>query len=108
MQDSIEIDKIITTEREPLYYLDTWSHERESNDKLICQPYDYLSGLPSNNNNIRSKFIHLFDELFFKDIAYNPKVAKINEVISILHNSSLLIDDIEDNSSIVVGFPRLM
>lgn len=105
MQDSIEIDKIITTEKEPLYYLESWSHERDPNDKLICQPYDYLSGLPSNNNNIRSKFIHLFDELFFKDTAHNPKVAKINEVISILHNSSLLIDDIEDNSKYRRGFP---
>lgn len=105
MYQSIDIDKIIKEEGKssPKRLYTFCMHG--SNEEPICQPYDYLSGLPSNNNNIRRKFIELFHELFFQEEDYTHKKAAVNEVISLLHNSSLLIDDIEDNSKYRRGFP---
>ncbi|CAI5759747.1 unnamed protein product [Candida verbasci] len=66
-------------------------------DKNILQPYIYIDNLPSNNQNIRSKFLNAFNELYFK-INNQQLLNKIDSIISIFHNSSLLIDDIEDSS----------
>lgn len=66
----------------------------------INRPYSYISSLTSNNNNIRSSFINAFNNLFF-----NIDTSSLESIISILHNSSLLIDDIEDNSPLRRGKP---
>ncbi|KAI5967890.1 DPH5 [Candida margitis] len=105
MLDPIDIDEIITDREEESSNLLFNFYKFDSTHKLICQPYDYLSGLPSNNNNIRRKFIRIFNQLFFGDGLTEIELEGINEVISILHNSSLLIDDIEDNSKYRRGFP---
>ena len=72
--------------------------------KCILEPYDYLEGIPSNNNNIRATFLNAFNELYYQ-IEDHKLLEKIGEIISIFHNSSLLIDDIEDESSFRRGLP---
>ena len=72
--------------------------------KCISEPYDYLEGIPSNNNNIRATFLNAFNDLYYQ-IEDNKLLDKIGEIISIFHNSSLLIDDIEDGSSFRRGLP---
>ena len=79
------------------------SHNEEI-PKCILEPYNYLEGIPSNNNNIRATFLNAFNELYYQ-IEDRKLLDKIGEVISIFHNSSLLIDDIEDNSSFRRGMP---
>ncbi|KAI5956384.1 BTS1 [Candida jiufengensis] len=72
--------------------------------KKIEQPYKYLDSIPSNNKRIRSKFLNAFNDEIFQ--IKNKKILEyIDEIISILHNSSLLIDDIEDSSEFRRGFP---
>ena len=72
--------------------------------KCISEPYDYLEGIPSNNNNIRATFLNAFNDLYYQ-IEDHKLLDKIGEIISIFHNSSLLIDDIEDDSSFRRGMP---
>ncbi|CCE85513.1 Piso0_005114 [Millerozyma farinosa CBS 7064] len=69
----------------------------------ILKPYEYLEAIPSNNNNIRNTLLHGFNELYFK-IKNGEIISKVGEVISILHQSSLLIDDIEDSSDYRRGY----
>lgn len=76
----------------------------EEISKCILEPYDYLEGIPSNNNNIRTTFLSAFNELYYH-IEDKELLNKIGEVISIFHNSSLLIDDIEDDSKFRRGLP---
>ncbi|CCE86614.1 Piso0_005114 [Millerozyma farinosa CBS 7064] len=78
----------------------TGSSEPRSN---ILKPYKYLEAIPSNNNNIRNTLLHGFNELYFK-IKNGEIINKVGEVISILHQSSLLIDDIEDSSDYRRGY----
>ncbi|KAI5957727.1 BTS1 [Candida theae] len=104
MKDQIDIEGIINvngqSSSETLLNRDGTPNTQEP----ILQPYEYLSNLPSNNNNIRRNFIKEFQKLFFDDkTAY--AVNHVYDIISLLHNSSLLIDDIEDNSKYRRGFP---
>ncbi|CAF1186777.1 unnamed protein product [Adineta steineri] len=66
-------------------------------DKLL-QPYDYLKSFPGKN--IRTKLIHAFNYWFKTS---HEKLIIIDDIIDKLHNSSLLIDDIEDGSLIRRG-----
>lgn len=63
----------------------------------ILEPYDYLNHLPSSNNKFRTRIINILN-LDFYEIKNDKLVQKIDEIISILHSSSLLIDDIQDYS----------
>ncbi|KAI5964269.1 BTS1 [Candida pseudojiufengensis] len=70
----------------------------------IEAPFTYLNSIPSNHGKVRSKFLNAFNEEFFQ--IRNEKILNyLDELISILHNASLLIDDIEDNSQCRRGFP---
>lgn len=80
------------------------SSRNEKIPEQVLEPYNYLEGIPSNNNNIRSTFLNAFNELYYH-IENEELLLKIGEVISIFHNSSLLIDDIEDDSNFRRGFP---
>ena len=63
-------------------------------DELVIQtPYIYLAKQPGKN--FRSKLIHIFNAFYNVPENYVSMVCKI---IDILHNASLMIDDIEDNS----------
>ncbi|CAF0877770.1 unnamed protein product [Brachionus calyciflorus] len=68
-------------------------------DKLL-EPLNYLIRIPGKK--IRSKLIESFNHWLHipKD-----KLDKITDIIELLHNSSLLIDDIEDHSPLRRGMP---
>lgn len=63
----------------------------------LLEPYEYLLQIPGTNKNVRALFLQAFNEYFFH-MPNDKLLEKIGEVILIFHNSSLLIDDIEDNS----------
>lgn len=64
---------------------------------VIKEPYNYISSIPGNNQNMRYRFIVAFNEMFF--MIHNKAILEeIGTIISIFHDLSLLIDDIEDHS----------
>lgn len=71
---------------------------------VIRLPYDYLAAIPGTNGDIRTQFIKSFNDLYFT-IDNHDTIATISEVITVFHNSSLLIDDIEDGSEFRRGLP---
>lgn len=73
-------------------------------DESILAPYNYLQQIPSNNHNVRSKFLHGFNSLYYH-IESKEILDEIDAIVSIFHVSSLLIDDIEDDSSFRRGLP---
>ncbi|KAG7664178.1 BTS1 [[Candida] subhashii] len=89
---NIDIDKII----DPI--------DTHPSNELITQPYTYLSSIPGNNNNVRTRFIQAFNQLYYH-ITNQALLSGIGDIISIFHNSSLLIDDIEDSSMYRRGMP---
>ncbi|KAF4341568.1 geranylgeranyl diphosphate synthase [Fusarium beomiforme] len=68
--------------------------------KVAASPYDYILTLPSKG--IRGAFI---DSLNVWLGAPEDKTTVIKEVITMLHNSSLIIDDFQDNSPLRRGKP---
>lgn len=70
----------------------------------VLAPYAYLDLLPGNNQNMRYQFLVAFNRQFFV-IQDDQVLAEIGSVIGIFHNSSLLIDDIEDSSTVRRGSP---
>ncbi|RLV88315.1 Geranylgeranyl pyrophosphate synthase [Meyerozyma sp. JA9] len=70
----------------------------------LRQPYDYLAAIPGTNGDIRTQFIRSFNDSYFS-IDNHDTIATISEVITVFHNSSLLIDDIEDGSEFRRGRP---
>lgn len=72
-----------------------WSCEDE---QAIRQPYNHIASIPGKN--FRTQLIYLFNSFYQLDETVLRSVAA---VIEILHNSSLLIDDIEDNSQLRRG-----
>lgn len=81
----------------------TWDHilhDEASNTRTtesqILEPYTYLKLLPSSNRNIRRQFMIAFNSLYFH-VQSSCLLDVIEDIIGILHNSSLLIDDIEDS-----------
>lgn len=63
----------------------------------IIRPYVYLIN-STKSKKFRNENIDQLNEKYFK-IQDREKINKIKEFIEILHNSSLLIDDIEDSST---------
>ena len=72
-------------------------HER---DESVMEPFNYLVKVPGKN--VRGRLVDAFN-LWLK-IPLN-KVGAIKDIISMLHTASLLIDDIEDNSTMRRGIP---
>ncbi|XP_040565275.1 terpene synthase [Lepeophtheirus salmonis] len=72
----------------------------EKEDKLLLEPYTYL--LQAKGKNIRKKMLTAFNK--WLNIP-TDKLNKIIEIIQILHNASLLLDDIEDNGILRRGIP---
>lgn len=70
----------------------------------LLAPYKYIEEIPGNNQNMRYRFLVAFNDLFFH-IENKSVLVEIGEIISIFHNSSLLIDDIEDSSLMRRGKP---
>lgn len=71
-----------------------------TDEKTLLEPYIYLRQHPGKD--IRSKLIEAFDVWLQVPPA---KLDIIKEVVEMLHTASLLIDDIEDNSSLRRGVP---
>lgn len=79
-------------------------HNNEELSPQVLAPYRYLERIPGNNHNMRYRFLVAFNLRFFK--IENAKVlSEIGEIISIFHNASLLIDDIEDSLDLRRGQP---
>jgi len=76
--------------------MNTW-HEP---DEMVLEPMKYLNRIPGKN--LRSALIDCFQVWYQAD---RDKVEAIKEIIGELHNASLLIDDIEDNSKVRRGMP---
>lgn len=91
---NVDVDKLIQTKEE---------YELKQGDPIV-EPYLYLKNIPSNNQNVRTRFLHAFNELYFH-IDNQQLLGLIGEIISIFHESSLLIDDIEDGSLYRRGVP---
>lgn len=72
-------------------------HEREAE---VLEPMQYLSQIPGKN--VRATLIDCF-QTWLQIPA--EKIAIIKEIIASLHNASLLVDDIEDNSKLRRGVP---
>ncbi|XP_013777530.1 geranylgeranyl pyrophosphate synthase-like [Limulus polyphemus] len=69
-------------------------------DKILLQPFNYILQVPGKQ--IRSKLTKAFNHWLNVPL---EKCQVIGEVVQMLHNASLLIDDIEDNSCLRRGIP---
>lgn len=74
--------------------------DTRTSEDIILEPYTYLLSHPGKD--IRTKLISAFD-LWLKV----PKevLEVINKAIGMLHNASLMIDDVQDDSDLRRGFP---
>uniref|UniRef100_A0A3P8UE75 Geranylgeranyl diphosphate synthase 1 n=1 Tax=Amphiprion percula TaxID=161767 RepID=A0A3P8UE75_AMPPE len=71
-----------------------------ASDRILLEPYKYLLQLPGKQ--VRTKLAQAFNHWLNVP---DDKLQVITEVTEMLHNASLLIDDIEDNSKLRRGFP---
>ncbi|CAF1193434.1 unnamed protein product [Rotaria sp. Silwood1] len=74
--------------------------DSDSENKILLEPYEYIRTIPGKQ--IRPKLIKAFN--FWLNIP-DDKLNVIGDLIEMLHNASLLIDDIEDNSKLRRGVP---
>ncbi|XP_077468749.1 geranylgeranyl pyrophosphate synthase [Stigmatopora argus] len=72
----------------------------EASERILLEPYKYLLQLPGKQ--VRTKLAQAFNHWLNVP---EDKLQVIIEVTEMLHNASLLIDDIEDNSTLRRGFP---
>lgn len=72
----------------------------ETPERILLEPYTYLLQLPGKQ--VRTKLSQAFNHWLNVP---EDKTQIIIEVTEMLHNASLLIDDIEDNSKLRRGFP---
>jgi len=69
-------------------------------DRVLLEPFEYVCQIPGKK--IRTKLIQAFN--LWLQIP-DSKNSLIGEVVEMLHNASLMIDDIEDNSILRRGIP---
>lgn len=69
-------------------------------DMKCLEPFYYLSGIPGKD--VRGSLIDCF-QAWLK--IPEEKIVVIKDIIASLHNASLLVDDIEDNSKLRRGVP---
>jgi len=69
-------------------------------EKILVEPYEYIAKVPGKD--IRSQLIDAFN-LWINTDAFTLQAVK--DITKMLHNSSLLIDDIQDNSTLRRGIP---
>jgi geranylgeranyl diphosphate synthase type 3 len=74
--------------------------EEHRKDEKCLEPFSYLSKIPGKD--VRGSLIDCFQE--WLNIP-NDKIIIIKDIIASLHNASLLVDDIEDNSKLRRGLP---
>lgn len=71
-------------------------------DESLLESFRYINSMPGKD--VRGKLIDCF-QLWFNISAETDVLKEIKDVVGDLHNSSLLIDDIEDNSKLRRGIP---
>lgn len=76
------------------------SVKQDVNEKVLLEPYNYICQIPGKK--VRTKLSAAFN--CWLQIP-EEKLKLIGEVTQMLHNASLLIDDIEDNSNLRRGIP---
>lgn len=86
--------KSITTASQGSIDLD-W---RKPSDAALLRPYSYINSLPSKG--VRSSLIEALN-IWFQ--VPDSKVKAIKGIVNQLHNASLMLDDIEDNSPLRRG-----
>ena len=69
-------------------------------DPTLLEPWQYILNVPGKN--VRGKLIAAFNKWLKVDA---EKVKVITEIVKMLHTASLLIDDIEDDSTLRRGVP---
>ncbi|KAK2579849.1 hypothetical protein KPH14_007532 [Odynerus spinipes] len=69
-------------------------------DEILLQPFTYILQVPGKQ--IRAKLAHAFN--YWLKIS-DSKLQAVGDITQMLHNSSLLIDDIQDNSILRRGIP---
>ena len=74
--------------------------EQTISESALLAPYNHIATVPGKN--FRGKMIDAFN-LWLKVVP--AKVEIVNSVVTKLHTSSLVIDDIEDNSTLRRGIP---
>ncbi|KAJ1864907.1 hypothetical protein LPJ73_000157 [Coemansia sp. RSA 2703] len=75
-------------------------HEASSMEDALLAPYEYLAQVPGKE--IRTVMINAFNDWLELEPAQLTSIANI---IRKLHTSSLMIDDVEDNSDLRRGIP---
>ncbi|PVU98448.1 hypothetical protein BB559_001593 [Furculomyces boomerangus] len=74
--------------------------QADNSEEALLGPYNYLSSRPGKD--VRKQFILAFNDWLKVS---EEDLNAINGVITMLHTSSLLIDDVEDDSDLRRGFP---
>ncbi|KAI1850661.1 hypothetical protein JX265_004371 [Neoarthrinium moseri] len=75
----------------------TWTDQKE---KIIWGPYDYVTSQPGKD--FRTQLIAAFNT--WLEVPQDS-IEVITKVVGMLHNASLLVDDVEDNSTLRRGLP---
>eukprot|EP00527_Entomoneis_sp_CCMP2396_P001414 CAMPEP_0198137456 /NCGR_PEP_ID=MMETSP1443-20131203/927_1 /TAXON_ID=186043 /ORGANISM="Entomoneis sp., Strain CCMP2396" /LENGTH=361 /DNA_ID=CAMNT_0043798871 /DNA_START=25 /DNA_END=1110 /DNA_ORIENTATION=+ len=70
-------------------------------DESLLEPFRYVNSVPGKD--VRGKLIDCF-QLWFS-VESKTVLNAIKEIVGNLHNASLMIDDIEDNSKLRRGIP---
>ena len=87
----------MTNGKDQSYFSCSNDPEQES---LLLEPYSHI--VNQSGKNIRQKLIQGFN--LWMGVGQD-KITQIDEIVNMLHNASLLIDDIEDNSRLRRGQP---
>jgi len=74
--------------------------QQEQQEQILLAPYSYICQVPGKQ--VRSKLTAAFNHWLRIP---EDKLEIISSVIQMLHNASLMIDDIEDNSKLRRGIP---
>ncbi|KAL3462799.1 isoprenoid synthase domain-containing protein [Aspergillus heterothallicus] len=72
----------------------------EADNEMVMSPYNYIASLPSKG--VRDKFIDALNT-WLQVPAFT--LSSIKHIVGLLHHSSLLLDDIEDDSTLRRGHP---
>ncbi|XP_070159211.1 terpene synthase isoform X1 [Polyergus mexicanus] len=86
-----------TNENNPFYY--SLNGDKQEDEKLL-EPIRYILQVPGKQ--IRAKLALAFN--YWLKISFD-RIQAIEEIVTMLHNSSIIIDDIQDNSILRRGIP---
>jgi len=75
-------------------------YEPHAPDESLLEPFRYINQIPGKD--IRGRLIDCFQKWLRIP---EEKITSIKQIITELHNASLLVDDIEDGSHLRRGIP---